>query len=178
MLPVGAFNFEPSPGDKARTSKLAPSVPLLPPSHGRTGKGGLPKDQALSAPAERTDWSSGSDPLQSKLERWCQLLDTAPGDILTRHGARSPSPGSQLQVLPPPEPRTGRGVSPSPSPLWPSRASQGPDENTCHLLHVLPVRCRETVAAKQHLGNITFQTCATADYCSFGTARKATCSEG
>lgn len=100
MLPVGAFNFEPSPGDKARTSKLAPSVPLLPPSRGRTGKGGLPKGQALSAPAERTDWSSGSDPLQSKLERWCQLLDTAAGDILTRHGARSPSPGSQLQVLP------------------------------------------------------------------------------
>lgn len=102
MLPVGAFNFEPSPGDKARTSKLAPSVPLLPPSHGRTGKGGLPKGQALSAPAERTDWSSGSDPLQSKLERWCQLLDTAPGDIPPGTEQGAPAQGPSYRSYPHP----------------------------------------------------------------------------
>lgn len=49
-----------------------------------TGKGGLIKRPGPLCSHSLGSGDSGSDLLPSKLERWCQVLDTAPGGIPTR----------------------------------------------------------------------------------------------
>lgn len=100
MLPVRAFDSEPSPRDKSRPSKLSPLSSLMSSSCVKSwAKVASPKGQALTASAGWTGWNSSSDLLQSKLQRVCQLLETAPGGTLPRLGTKSTEPGPQVQFL-------------------------------------------------------------------------------
>lgn len=142
MPPVRAFNFEPSPGDKSRPSKLALSLPTCHHSMEGRAKAASLKGQTLSAPAHRTGWESGSDLLQRKLDRWCQLVDIP---YWISHQAQGKEHGTRVsgcKACPSWATNRLRELLPPVSVSGPQLLTASPDENACSLLRSVPARMR------------------------------------
>jgi hypothetical protein len=97
MLPVGAFDFEHSPNDKPKPSKLAPNLSLMPwDSVSQEQK--CPHQRPGPLNSCRLDWSeSDTYFLQCQVHTWCHLLCVVPEAFPPGMGQRALTWGTRPQ---------------------------------------------------------------------------------